>query len=142
MQSQKKFALDWVDHNRQQLSDWHQIIWHYAEPAFREYKSCAWYVELLRKEGFTVEEGSGGMPTAFCATFSNGEGPILATYAEYDAVPGNCQAFEVVVPALLIYRIKAFKAVICFVIMEFMIEQMIMLGFVNINLIAHNRFLR
>ncbi len=92
MELQKRYALNWIEKHRQQLSQWHQTIWHYAEPAFREYKSCAWYVELLRNEGFTVEEASGGMPTAFCATFSNGEGPVLATYAEYDAVPGNCQA--------------------------------------------------
>ena len=83
----KQFALDGVERHGQQLSDWHQVIWHFAEPAFREYKSCAWYVEKLREEGFTVEEGSGGMPTAFCATFSNGEGPLQATVAEYDAVP-------------------------------------------------------
>jgi len=88
----KTFARNWVEQNRKRLSDWHQTIWHYAEPAFREYKSCAWYVELLRREGFVVEEGSGGMPTAFCATFENGAGPTLASYAEYDAVPGNCQA--------------------------------------------------
>lgn len=90
--SAKAFALDWVERHRQPLSDWHQVIWHFAEPAFREYKSCAWYVDLLRREGFSVEEASGGMPTAFCATFSTGDGPVLASYAEYDAVPGNCQA--------------------------------------------------
>ena len=61
----KQFALDWVLKNRQSLSDWNQIIWHYAEPALREYKSAAWYVERLRAEGFDVEAGSGGMPTAF-----------------------------------------------------------------------------
>ncbi|KTC25148.1 peptidase M20 [Pseudomonas putida] len=88
----KAFAQNWVDQQQTTLSDWHQVIWHYAEPAFREYKSCAWYVELLRRQGFEVEEGSGGMPTAFCATFRNGDGPVLATYAEYDAVPGNNQA--------------------------------------------------
>ena len=31
------------------------------------------------------------MPTAFCAEWENGSGPTLATYAEYDAVPGQCQ---------------------------------------------------
>ncbi|MCU7648613.1 amidohydrolase [Pseudomonas piscis] len=92
MSRYKEFALDWVERHRQQLSDWHQLIWHYAEPAFREYKSSAWYMELLEAEGFIVERGSGGMPTAFCATFSQGQGPLLATYGEYDAVPGNCQA--------------------------------------------------
>src|ERR1700761_6556905 len=88
----KQGALAWVDAHLQDLSDWHQILWHYAEPAFREYKSSAWYTERLRTEGFAVEAGSGGMPTAFMATFQNGPGPKVASYAEYDAVPGNCQA--------------------------------------------------
>ena len=47
---------------------------------------------ILRAEGFTVEEGSGGMPTAFCADWRNGDGPVIGMYAEYDGIPGNCQA--------------------------------------------------
>lgn len=88
----KQDVLSWVDRHALELSEWHRVIWEYAEPAFREYKSSAWYVERLRAEGFSVEAGSAGMPTAFAATFSNGPGPTIAAYAEYDAVPGNCQA--------------------------------------------------
>lgn len=88
----KSTVTKWVDSHENNLSDWNQKIWEYAEPAWREYRSSAWYVEQLNKEGFTVEEGSGGMPTAFCATWKNGEGPTIGGYAEYDAVPGNCQA--------------------------------------------------
>ena len=43
-----------------------------------------------------VSSGSGGMPTAFCAEWHNGDGPTIAGYAEYDAVPGNCQAADTV----------------------------------------------
>jgi aminobenzoyl-glutamate utilization protein B len=92
MNLEKQGVLAWVDEHAAELSAWHQLVWNFAEPAFREYKSSAWYVDRLRAEGFVVEAGSGGMPTAFVATFSNGPGPTLATYAEYDAVPGNCQA--------------------------------------------------
>ncbi len=88
----KQDVLTWVDRHLGELSDWNRLVWEYAEPAFREYKSSAWYVERLRAEGFGVEAASGGMPTAFAASFSNGPGPTIATYAEYDAVPGNCQA--------------------------------------------------
>ncbi len=87
---QKQTAIDWVKANELRLSDWHQTIWHYAEPAWREYKSCAWYVDRLRKAGFEVEEASAGMPTAFCATWGDA-GPVIGAYAEYDAVPGNSQ---------------------------------------------------
>jgi len=92
---EKRFVFDRIDSHMGELSDWNQIIWHYAEPALREYKSAAWYVDRLRREGFEVEAGSGGMPTAFSATWSNGAksgDPVIGAYAEYDAVPGNCQA--------------------------------------------------
>jgi aminobenzoyl-glutamate utilization protein B len=90
----KNAVLEWVDQNSLALSDWHQIIFNYGETAWREYRSCAWYVEQLRANGFEVEAGSGGMPTAFCAIWRNGVGPSIAAYAEYDAVPGNCQAAD------------------------------------------------
>lgn len=87
---EKQTALEWVDANRKRLSRFHQEIWNYAETAFREYKSAKAYCDRLRSEGFQVEEGSGGMPTAFVATFGEGR-PVLGSYAEYDAVPENSQ---------------------------------------------------
>lgn len=89
--SAQQTALSHVDASRHNLSTWTKTIFDLGETAWREYRSCAWYVERLRAEGFSVEEGSGGMPTAFCAHWSNGPGPTIGMYAEYDAVPGNCQ---------------------------------------------------
>jgi aminobenzoyl-glutamate utilization protein B len=86
----KQFAHDWVDRNSQRLSDFDLEIWRYAEPAWREYRSARAYVDLLREDGWEVEEGSGGMPTAFMATWGD-SGPVIGAYAEYDAVPGNSQ---------------------------------------------------
>jgi aminobenzoyl-glutamate utilization protein B len=88
---EKQAAWAWIDAHHQRLSDFCKQIWNYAEPAFREYRSAKAYCDVLRAEGFTVEEGSGGMPTAFMATYGKGK-PVLATYAEYDAVPENSQA--------------------------------------------------
>ena len=89
-------ALAAVDARASDLSDWCATIFDFGETAWREYRSAEWYVARLRAEGFTVEEGSAGMPTAFCADWSNGEagkgGPVIGMYGEYDAVPGNCQA--------------------------------------------------
>lgn len=90
MTKEKQTAIDWVTANQKHLSDFHQKIWNYAEPAFREYKSAKAYCHLLKEEGFEVIEGTGGMPTAFMATFGEGK-PVLSSYAEYDAVPGNSQ---------------------------------------------------
>ena len=85
-------ALQWIAENQERFSAFNARIWSHAEPAWREYRSVRDYVELLCGEGFTVEEGSGGMPTAFAAQWSQGEGgPVLASFSEYDAVPGNSQ---------------------------------------------------
>src|ERR1700746_743679 len=83
-------AIDWIDENRARLSEFNRRIWGYAEPACAEYKSARAYCELLQTEGFIVEEGSGGMPTAFAASWGSGS-PVLGSYAEYDAVPGQSQ---------------------------------------------------
>ena len=87
-------ALAHVDALMPELSAWTRSIFEYGETAWREYQSADLYVGLLRRHGFTVEVGSGGMPTAFCAHWTNGAGPSVGMYAEYDAVPGNCQAAE------------------------------------------------
>ena len=73
----KATAQAWIDEHLTQLTEWHTHIWELAEPAWREYRSQRWYVERLREEGFEVEDGSAGMPTAFSARWSNGDGPTL-----------------------------------------------------------------
>ena len=88
-------AIQFVEQRMSALSNWCSQIFDFGETAWREYQSCEWYVDRLRQEGFSVEEGSGGMPTAFCADWSNGSGPTLKLYAEYDdGIPGNCQAAD------------------------------------------------
>jgi aminobenzoyl-glutamate utilization protein B len=89
--SAQQTALAFVEARKGDLSAWTRHIFDLGETAWREYESAAWYVDRLRREGFTVEEGSGGMPTAFAAEWSNGSGPAIGMYCEYDAVPGNCQ---------------------------------------------------
>jgi aminobenzoyl-glutamate utilization protein B len=66
---EERYALGWID-ERPHFSDFHVRIWKYAEPTWHEYKSARAYCDLLRAEGFAVEEGSGGMPTAFCARWA------------------------------------------------------------------------
>lgn len=94
MTDAKTTAFTWVEAMQPEWSAWNSHIWHLAETAWREYRSSDWYVQKLRAEGFDVEEASGGMPTAFSATWSNGAGPTIMAYAEYDAVPGNCQVAD------------------------------------------------
>src|SRR6267142_3715607 len=58
------------------------------ELAYQEVKASAWLCEFLGKQGFKVEQGVGGVETAFRATLETGEGPTVAILCEYDALPG------------------------------------------------------
>ena len=65
-------------------------IWDYAEMGFKEVKSSSLLQKTLQDNGFTVEAGVAGMPTAFVATYGSGK-PVIAILAEYDALPGLSQ---------------------------------------------------
>lgn len=57
------------------------------ELSFEEVASAAALIAPLREAGFEIEEGLGGLPTAFRATFDSGKpGPTIALLAEYDAL--------------------------------------------------------
>ena len=67
-------------------------IWGYAELSYEEVRSSSALIAALKKEGFSIEEGIAGVPTAFTATFSRGSGkPVVGFLAEYDALSGLSQ---------------------------------------------------
>ena len=43
------YISSWIDKNSKKLSNWNQIIWNLAEPAWREYESSKLYIEILKK---------------------------------------------------------------------------------------------
>lgn len=65
-----------------------EYIYEHAELGNEEYKSSAYLVEQLEKQGFTVTYPYLDIPTAFRAELVCGEGPKVAFLAEYDALPG------------------------------------------------------
>jgi len=62
----------------------------YAEVGYQEYKSSAALIAHLEANGFAVEKGVAGIPTAFVARFGQGN-PVIGIMAEYDALPGLAQ---------------------------------------------------
>ncbi len=65
-------------------------IWDYAELGYKENKSSTLLQNTLKDNGFTLEAGVAGMPTAFVATYGSGS-PVIGILAEYDALPGLSQ---------------------------------------------------
>lgn len=76
-------------------------IWGFAEMRYQEHQSVKLQKELLRSEGFAIEEELGGIPTAFKATFGSGH-PVIGILGEFDALPGMSQQADVTEPAPII----------------------------------------
>ncbi|RMG59055.1 MAG: M20 family peptidase, partial [Deltaproteobacteria bacterium] len=58
------------------------------EVSLKERNTSRFLSEILEKEGFSVDRGICGLPTAFDASFGKGRGPKVALLAEMDALPG------------------------------------------------------
>ncbi|MCQ2156500.1 MAG: amidohydrolase [Bacteroidales bacterium] len=67
-----------------------KAIHRFAEVGYKEYRSAELLENILEKEGFKVERGVAGIPTAFVATFGSGK-PVIGLLGEYDALPGLSQ---------------------------------------------------
>src|SRR5687768_6229102 len=63
-----------------QTAQWANALWEYSETAHREKRSAALLVDALKKEGFTIETGVAGLPTAFIASYGQGK-PIIGILA-------------------------------------------------------------
>ncbi|MDE3248213.1 MAG: amidohydrolase, partial [Bacteroidota bacterium] len=67
-----------------------RTIWSYGELGYKETKSTALLQQSLKENGFTVEAGVAGLPTAFVGTYGSGK-PVIGILAEFDALPGLSQ---------------------------------------------------
>lgn len=65
-------------------------IWSYAEVGYKENNSTRLLQNTLKDNGFTIDTGVAGIPTAFVATYGNGK-PVIGVLAEFDALPGLSQ---------------------------------------------------
>jgi aminobenzoyl-glutamate utilization protein B len=79
-----------VEKHQANLIEISDAIWASAETAFEEHISSKLLADYAEKNGFTVERGVAGMPTAFVATFGSGR-PIISVLGEFDALPGISQ---------------------------------------------------
>lgn len=89
-QKTKKDVIKSIDAKSEEYTKVAMQIWGFAEVGFQETKSSALLQETLSKNGFTIEKGVAGMPTAFIASYGQGK-PVVAILGEFDALPGVAQ---------------------------------------------------
>ena len=75
----------WIDENQSLFTQATDKIWGFAELKFEEHQSAKVLKDMLRINGFAVQEGVADIETAFIAEYGSGE-PIIGILAEYDAL--------------------------------------------------------
>ena len=65
-------------------------IFSYGELGFQEVETNRYLIDVLKKNGFAVEEGIAGIPTAFMATWGSGK-PVIALGSDIDGIPQASQ---------------------------------------------------
>jgi aminobenzoyl-glutamate utilization protein B len=90
LESLKRESMQMLDSRVAGYRDIALRIWDFAELGYQEVRSSELLAGELEKEGFRVDRGVAGIPTAFVATYGSGS-PVIAVLAEYDALPGLSQ---------------------------------------------------
>jgi aminobenzoyl-glutamate utilization protein B len=65
-------------------------IFSFGELGFQESETNRYIIDILKKNGFTVQAGIAGIPTAFMATWGSGK-PVIALGSDIDGIPQASQ---------------------------------------------------
>jgi len=80
-----------VESNHKQSQIMVDKIFSFSELGFQEIESSKYLVGILQDNGFEIEKAVSGIPTAWFATWSNGEGPVVALGSDVDCIPKASQ---------------------------------------------------
>src|SRR3974377_344462 len=86
----KKEALAKVDARQQLVQQMVDEIFSYAELGFQEFETSKYVTGILEQNGFTVERGVAGVPTAWVATYGSGK-PVIGFITDIDCIPRASQ---------------------------------------------------
>ncbi len=65
-------------------------IFSFAELGFQEYETSKYVTGILEKNGFKIERGVAGMPTAWTASYGSGK-PVIGFITDIDCIPRASQ---------------------------------------------------
>src|SRR6202158_5051847 len=65
-------------------------VFSFGELGFQEFETVKYLTGILEKEGFKIERGMAGIPTAFMATWGEGK-PVIALGSDIDDIPQASQ---------------------------------------------------
>jgi aminobenzoyl-glutamate utilization protein B len=86
----KKEAAASVDAMRDLAQQMVDSVFSFGELGFQEFETQRYLTAILEKEGFTVQRGVAGIPTAWTARFGSGR-PVIALGSDIDGIPQASQ---------------------------------------------------
>ena len=86
----KQQAVEEVDGMRKFTQVAVDSIFSFAELGFQEFETSQYLTEILKENGFEVEMGMAGIPTAWMARWGSGS-PVIALGSDIDGIPKSSQ---------------------------------------------------
>src|ERR1700733_2965517 len=86
----KRQVVDDVEAMKKRTQVMNDMVFSFAELGFQEFETSKYLTAILEKEGFAVERGIAGIPTAWMATWGSGK-PVIALGSDIDCIPKASQ---------------------------------------------------
>ncbi len=88
----KEEAVERVEANADMVQEIIDMLFSFGELGMQEFETQAYLTGLLEEEGFEIELGVAGMPSAWTARWSQGDGgPVIALGSDVDGIPKSNQ---------------------------------------------------
>ncbi len=88
----KEEALELVEDDSKRVQEIIDHLFSFGELGMQEFETQRYLTEMLADEGFEIELGVAGMPSAWTARWSNGTGePVIALGSDVDGIPQSNQ---------------------------------------------------
>ena len=75
---------------QENIQKWNDSVFSFAELGFQEFETSKYLTDILKQNGFTVEHGVAGIPTAWTAKWGSGK-PVIALGSDIDDIPQASQ---------------------------------------------------
>ncbi|MCU0634381.1 MAG: amidohydrolase [Gemmatimonadaceae bacterium] len=79
-----------IQKNAKQVQEMVDMVFSFGELGFQEFETSKYLTGILEKDGFSVERGVAGMPTAWVAKWGSGK-PVIALGSDLDGIPQSNQ---------------------------------------------------
>ncbi len=90
LESLKQELVMEIDKMKDFSAEMNDMVFSFGELGFQEHETSKYLTGILEKNGFTIQRGIGGIPTAWTATWGTGK-PKIAVGSDIDCIPKASQ---------------------------------------------------